>query len=267
MVRENHSGVFPLRHQVEYKSELGTVCLKNYVHFIFIWVWGTVVLGYRTGVMDYYELADQMAERYGLDPAIFRRQIMAESTFNPDAVSDDGALGLGQVLPSTAADPGYGVKPLASDLLTDPEENLRFSAEYMRAMLDESGGDYALALARYNAGPGAVDKAGGIPENEETLNYISKILPDRGGRRTPSPVRPKSRPDTIGGVEAALRKLLEDDGGSEDRDYGHVMSGLASLSKAFGPRPMKSVGSSAQVTRGRGGDALSRFEGLASLRG
>jgi hypothetical protein len=61
--------------------------------------------------------------------------------------------------------------------------------------------------------------------------------------------------------------LLEDDGGSEDRDYGLAMSGLASLSKAFGPRPMKSIGSSAKVMRGRGSDALGRFEGLASLRG
>jgi len=62
--------------------------------------------------MDYYELADMMAERYGLDPAIFRRQIMAESTFNPDAVSPDGALGLSQVMPKTAAKPGYGVTPI-----------------------------------------------------------------------------------------------------------------------------------------------------------
>lgn len=221
-----------------------------------------MVLVQGTDVMNYYELADQMAERYGLDPAIFRRQIMAESSFNPDAVSEDGALGLGQVLPRTAAQPGYGVTPLASDLMTDPEESLRFAAEYMRAMLDRSDGNYELALARYNAGPGAVEKAGGVPQNKETLAYISKILPDTGGRRTP-----KSRPDTVGGVEAALRKLLEDDGGSEDRDYGMAMSGLASLSKAFGPRPMKSIGSSAKVMRGRGSDALGRFEGLASLRG
>jgi hypothetical protein len=89
---------------------------------------------------------------------------------------------------ATAQDPGYGVAPLRDRL--DPVENLRFSAEYMRAMLDKYDGDYRLALAAYNAGPGRVDQAGGIPGIEETQNYVAKIL---GGQ-----LRPEPRPDGLG---------------------------------------------------------------------
>jgi soluble lytic murein transglycosylase-like protein len=99
-------------------------------------------------------LAAQMAERYGLDPQVFVRQIQQESSFNPQARNRrTGATGLGQVMAATAQDPGFGVTPLRDRL--DPVENLRFSAEYMAAMLNKYDGDYRLALAAYNAGPGA----------------------------------------------------------------------------------------------------------------
>ena len=124
---------------------------------------------------DLQSLAAQMANRYGLDPEIFVRQIAAESSFNPRARNErTGATGLGQVMAATAQDPGYGVTPLRDRL--DPVENLRFSAEYMRAMLDKYDGDYRLALAAYNAGPGVVDRAGGVPDIEETRGYLGKIL-------------------------------------------------------------------------------------------
>lgn len=224
--------------------------------------------GQGTVVMDFYELADQMADRYGLDPSIFRRQIQQESGFQEDAVSPVGAVGLGQVMPATAAKPGYGVEPLASDLLTDPEENLRFSAEYMRAMLDKFDGDYSLALAAYNAGAGAVDEAGGVPDFKETKDYVSKILGSGSSDPAPSSDLP-DRPETVGGVEAALKTLIESDGEDARGDYKNVMRGLASLSKAFDAPEVRSVKPSAQVSRGRAreGNALGRFEGLASLGG
>jgi hypothetical protein len=224
--------------------------------------------------MNYHELADSMAERYGLDPGIFRRQIQQESGFQPGAVSPVGAIGLGQVMPATAADPGYGVTPLAADLMTDPEENLRFSAEYMRAMLDRNDGDYSLALAAYNAGQGSVDDAGGIPAFKETRDYVSKILGtgseglgSLSPESRPGSTRPQSRPDTTGGIEAALRLMLDEDGGSEGRDYDSAMSGLAMLESAFSTPEVAPVESTASVQRGGGGNALSRFEGLASLGG
>ena len=135
------------------------------------------------------DLAAQMAERYGLEPDVFVRQIQQESGFNPAARNRrTGATGLGQVMAATAQDPGYGVTPLRDRL--DPVENLRFSAEYMRAMLDKYNGDYRLALAAYNAGPGRVDQAGGIPGIEETQNYVARIL---GGN-----IRPEPRPANLG---------------------------------------------------------------------
>lgn len=117
--------------------------------------------------MDYRQLAYQTAQKYGIDPDLFVRQIQAESAFRPDAVSPAGAIGLGQLMPATARE--LGVDP------RDPVQNLEGSARYMKQQLDAFK-DPALALAAYNAGPSRVRKAGGIPNITETQNYVSKIL-------------------------------------------------------------------------------------------
>lgn len=117
--------------------------------------------------MNYIEMATAIAREEGVDPDLFLRLIQQESSFNPDAVSSAGAIGLGQLMPGTAAD--LGVDPY------EPEENLRGSARYLRQQLDTFG-DTTLALAAYNAGPGNVRKYGGIPPFEETQNYVAKIL-------------------------------------------------------------------------------------------
>ena len=128
--------------------------------------------------MNYAEMAAATAQQYGVDPEIFVRQMVQESGLNPDAVSPAGAVGIAQIMPGTARDPGYGIAPVSDR--NDPEESLRFGAQYMRAMLDKYGGDYGLALAAYNAGPGAVDEAGGIPAFAETQNYVRSILGGSG---------------------------------------------------------------------------------------
>ena len=117
--------------------------------------------------MNYVELARQKALKYGLNPDLFVRQIQAESSFNPNAVSPKGAIGLGQIMPATAKE--LGINP------EDPDQNLDGAARYMRQHLDTFG-DYSLALAAYNAGAGNVRKAGGIPNFTETQNYVSKIM-------------------------------------------------------------------------------------------
>jgi hypothetical protein len=271
MVRENHCEVFPFGLQVKHKSKDHEPFLLNLRALYFhLGIGYGFKNGPRTDHMDYYELADSMAERYGLDPDIFRRQIQQESGFQEGAVSPVGAIGLGQVMPATAADPGYGVTPLAADRMTDPEENLRFSAEYMRAMLDRNEGDYSLALAAYNAGQGAVDDAGGIPAFEETQNYVSSILGTGSEGIGSLSTRPQGRPDTTGGVEAALRLLLEEDGGSEGKDYNSAMSGLSMLESAFSAPAVAPIESTASVRSGAPDSSprpLSRFEGLASLGG
>lgn len=117
--------------------------------------------------MDYRAEAIRIAEEEGVNPDLFLRLVQQESSWNPEAGSSKGAYGLTQLMPGTAAE--LGVDP------TDPLQNLRGGARYLRQQLDEFG-DARLALAAYNAGPGNVRKYGGIPPFEETQNYVSKII-------------------------------------------------------------------------------------------
>lgn len=131
--------------------------------------------------MDYRGQAARIAQAYGLDPEIFIRQMETESGFNPQAVSPAGAGGIAQIMPATARQPGFGITPISDQDRFDPETSMNFGAQYMRAMLDRYDGDYARALAAYNAGPGRVDQAGGVPNIPETQNYVSRIMGGGGG--------------------------------------------------------------------------------------
>lgn len=117
--------------------------------------------------MEYEDLARSIAIEEGIDPELFIRLVRQESSFNPEARSPAGAIGLTQLMPGTAAD--LGVDP------TDPVQNLRGGARYLRQQLDRFG-SVPLALAAYNAGPGRVSEYGGIPPFEETQNYVRRIL-------------------------------------------------------------------------------------------
>ncbi|MBC7326837.1 lytic transglycosylase domain-containing protein [bacterium] len=114
----------------------------------------------------YFSLANK------LDPRLVVAVIAVESGFDPKAVSPKGAMGLGQLMPQTAA--GLGVKnPF------DPLENIAGSIKLIRGHLEKFEGDpqqLALALACYNAGSGAVRKYGGIPPYKETQSYINKVI-------------------------------------------------------------------------------------------
>ena len=112
--------------------------------------------------------AISMAQRYNLPRDIFLSLVQQESRFDPNARSPRGAIGLGQLMPATARE--LGVDP------RDPVQNLEGSARYFRQMLDRFG-NMELALAAYNAGPGAVRRAGNtIPNNRETQNYVPSVL-------------------------------------------------------------------------------------------
>lgn len=105
---------------------------------------------------------------HGLDPSLLRAIIHAESGFNPDAVSPAGAQGLMQLMPATAT--RFGV----ADAF-EPSQNIDGGARYLAFLIDRFDADFALAVAAYNAGEGAVDRHGGIPPYKETLTYVDRV--------------------------------------------------------------------------------------------
>ncbi len=112
-------------------------------------------------------MIQQAASQEGIDPHLLEALVWQESRFRPDAVSHKGARGLAQLMPGTARE--LGVNP------DDPEDNLRGGARYLRQQLDRFGGNVELALAAYNAGPGAVSRVGRVPRIRETQNYVRVI--------------------------------------------------------------------------------------------
>lgn len=117
---------------------------------------------------DFDAIINTAAQNTGLDPAFIRAVMIAESGGNPKAKSGAGALGLMQLMPATAK--GLGV----TDPF-DPMQNILGGARYLKTQFDRFG-DLRLALAAYNAGPGAVRKYGGIPPYAETKNYVEKVM-------------------------------------------------------------------------------------------
>jgi len=115
------------------------------------------------------------AARYGVSPHLLAAVVWQESRWRPAAVSAKGAIGLTQLMPDTA-------HALAVDA-KDPAANLDGGAHYLRQMLDRFDGDVERALAAYNAGPGRVMRAGGLPRIAETRAYVSTII----NRLTPEP--------------------------------------------------------------------------------
>jgi hypothetical protein len=168
-------------------------------------------------VMDYRALAEQIAIEEGLDPDLFLKLVQAESSFNPNAGSSAGAIGLAQLMPGTAAE--LGVDPY------DPEQNLRGGARYLKQQLDRFG-DPALALAAYNAGPGAVEEYGGIPPYAETQGYVQKILGAPGGSYT----------DRAFNDDMANRPLAFGDGGIGDTAQMPGASQSMNVAEMFMPR-------------------------------
>ena len=114
------------------------------------------------------KIVREAAERHHVDPALVRAVIETESNWNAGAVSRKGAVGLMQLIPTTAH--RFGV-----DDLWSPQQNVDAGVRYLKTLLERYNGNLDLALAAYNAGEGAVDKAHGVPSYRETKNYVQKV--------------------------------------------------------------------------------------------
>jgi soluble lytic murein transglycosylase-like protein len=111
---------------------------------------------------------DAAAARHNVDPSLVRSVIKVESNFNPNAVSRKGAMGLMQLMPSTA-------RSLNVSNPFDPQQNVDAGVRHLRSLLDSYGGNIPLSLAAYNAGAGAVARSAGVPHFRETQNYVRRI--------------------------------------------------------------------------------------------
>jgi len=114
------------------------------------------------------KLVREAAERHRVDPALIRAVIETESNWNSSAVSRKGAVGLMQLIPTTAQ--RFGVNDLYS-----PQQNVDAGVKYLKTLLERYNGNLDLALAAYNAGEGAVDRAHGVPSFRETRNYVQRV--------------------------------------------------------------------------------------------
>ncbi len=114
------------------------------------------------------DIVHEIAEKFDIDANLVKAIISVESNCDPTAVSKKGAQGLMQLMPATA-------KSLNVERPLDPRENILGGVKYIKGLL-ASYGDLKLALAAYNAGPGAVKKHAGIPPYRETIDYVAKVI-------------------------------------------------------------------------------------------
>lgn len=194
--------------------------------------------------MDFRSLAQRTAQRHGVPVNLFEGLIQQESAWRPGAVSRSGAIGLGQLMPATAKE--LGVDP------RDPAQNLDGSARYLKQQLDRFGTP-ELALAAYNAGPGAVSRHGGIPPYRETRNYVQKVM-GYAGSGTGSP----AGAGTVPGASLQPAPTTRNDGG--------IAALTASLLRSAVAEPSRPSDPLADVALAVAQSSFARAAGLAPAR-
>lgn len=174
----------------------------------------------------YDDLFARSGARYGVDPALLREVARQESGFNPGAHSPTGAIGLMQFEPGTAA--GLGVNP------SDPASSVDGAARMLKGFLDSYHGNVGMALAAYNAGPGAVARYHGIPPFAETQNYVQVITSHLGKKKgdgfhwyDPLGVLPGNSgisPGQVPGIAEAVPGAVRDAAGAAAADAAAAVS-------------------------------------------
>jgi hypothetical protein len=122
----------------------------------------------KKGEHIFHPIIDKASEKHNVDPALVKAVIMAESSYNPRAVSPKGAVGLMQLMPSTAESLGVANS-------YNPEQNVQGGTKYLKKLIDRFDGDIKLAIAAYNAGPAHVKKHNGVPPFKDTVYYVHKV--------------------------------------------------------------------------------------------
>lgn len=153
---------------------------------------------------DYSNYVIKAATKYEIEPELIHAVIKTESNGNQRAVSKKGAIGLMQLMPSTAMDMDVN-NPF------NPEENIEGGARYLRYLIERFNGDLTLALAAYNAGPKTVEKYGNVPPISETRQYVKKVFSLYNGKKSYA-VSDQPKQEAPASAPVRIYKVVLDDG-------------------------------------------------------
>ena len=164
------------------------------------------------------EMIDQIAKLYDVEGPLVHSVIRAESNYNPQAVSNKGAMGMMQLIPSTAR--RFGVQnPF------DPKQNVEGGVRYLRFLLDYYKNTYPKAIAAYNAGEGAVDRYQGVPPYTETRNYVTQVAKNLRAARQAE--ESKSKAAAHAAEQSAAERAPEDNGQQKQEIYHPIRASVA----------------------------------------
>ena len=152
---------------------------------------------------DYSSYVQKSAQKYSIEPELIHAVIRTESNGNHRAVSKKGAMGLMQLMPSTASDMNVG-NPF------NPEENIEGGTRYLRSLIEKFNGNLTLAIAAYNSGPKTVERYGNVPPISETKQYVNRVLALYNGKRQIATAGPVAVVDNQVRPDPIYRVVLED---------------------------------------------------------